>query len=645
VLSLSSGNKKEVDNKALLLHIEIRFLLGSPDDERESLYQGYIKPLISGLHEHRAVQASLHMSGTCIDWLEASHPEIITLITQLVSRKQVEILGGSYHGAALPLIPPPDRIAQLEGLTTRIRRAFGRRPRGAWIDAYAWESNLPSLLQSSGFDYCLLPESHYRLAGKKLDSVIVTEDQGRSIIVLPLHKEAMASALSLGDKEIGPYLASAYSNQRCLSLPLDVSRISQHLTVSRFPSWLEAFYAFAHPIAAQGQVLIPSRYIKQLKSLETGYIGSICDDEIALKFLTKAEKDKYFDTKRRLGKEMDALGVALPSVQRACARYGEARLLRSRMLYTHAQINQFRGDKARKRAARELLWQAQASELYWPELGHGLDSPKARSEAYKSLIEAEGMIRSKSVSSQLLGLDFDSDGHREYVFQGPEYSSFVHSRGAAIVEIDINKDARNILDCAFLEEGRLPRAFQDKVAISFGKGAKRETKTKDFSSTVFEWCLEDKSRAAIACKAETGFPPDLIRGGGLELRKEFSFQRKAIKVSYLFSNQSDQALDVVLESSLFVSLWDPRISIDGSSVDLTKERSTYESASAIELREGRRRIVLSIVVSQPLGIDITRVSRIEYGSLPAFEVELRFSMRFSISPLSIKPLSFDVTIG
>ena len=243
------------------------------------------------------------------------------------------------------------------------------------------------------------------------------------------------------------------------------------------------------------------------------------------------------------------------------------------------------------------------------------------------------------------GIDFDSDGHREYVYQGSDYSSFVHAHGGSIVELDINRDARNILDCASLVEERPPRAFQDKVSISFGKIGKRETRIKDFSSTYFEWCHEDKAKAAIACKAETGFPPDLIRGGGLELRKEYSFQRKTIKVSYIFSNQSDQTLDAILESSLSFGLYDPKISVNGFSADFANDRLSYGSASIVEIKEGRRKSILSIGVSQPLEIDIVRLSKRDLGSITPIEMELIFKMVFSMEPLSIKPLTFDLIIG
>jgi len=187
-----------------------------------------------GDDRHPDVAAVLHYSGTVLHWLESRHPEFLILLEEMVLRKQIELLGGGFFGPLMPLIPGPDRLGQVELLTTFIRRSFGKRPRGCWLPDYAWEPSLASSLQSCGFDYSFLPERYFRIAGissEDLGSPIMTEDQGRSLLIFPVFdalesysepmpiEDALAHMVSRIGEQRRPFVARPFSEGRCERRP------------------------------------------------------------------------------------------------------------------------------------------------------------------------------------------------------------------------------------------------------------------------------------------------------------------------------------------------------------------------------------------------------------------------------------------
>ena len=163
--------------------------LGLQEHLYEEAYQKAYKPFVTAVYNFPELALSLHYSGPLLSWLEKRHPEFITVLREMVDRKQVEVLGGSYFEPTLPLIPSSDRVGQIEMMTTYLRKTFGRRSRGFWISGNIWENQLAYTLKSCGMEYLFLDERIFRDAGvreKRLFDAVLTEDQGKTLQVLPL---------------------------------------------------------------------------------------------------------------------------------------------------------------------------------------------------------------------------------------------------------------------------------------------------------------------------------------------------------------------------------------------------------------------------------------------------------------------------
>jgi hypothetical protein len=117
------------------------------------------------------------------------------------------------------------------------------------------------------------------------------------------------------------------------------------------------------------------------------------------------------------------------------------------MLYTHILINQLRGDKYRKRSAREEMWKAQGCDGFWHTGDGGIYSNALRKSVYGALIGAEKITRERGVFiPSIVAFDFDLDGEREYLFQGTEINCYVDTQGACVFELDYLPKTWNYLD-------------------------------------------------------------------------------------------------------------------------------------------------------------------------------------------------------
>jgi hypothetical protein len=128
-------------------------------------------------------------------------------------------------------------------------------------------------------------------------------------------------------------------------------------------------------------------------------------------------------------------------------KYPEANNVYSKMIYTGVLINQLRGDKSRKRTAREELWKAQGADVFCRAGNGGLYSGSLRKAVYRALIGAERITRERgNFIPALSAFDFDLDGEKELLFQSKNLNGYVKARGAVLFELDYLPKTWNYLD-------------------------------------------------------------------------------------------------------------------------------------------------------------------------------------------------------
>ena len=521
---------------------------GAEESFFEETYQICWRPFLSSLYRFPEVVAALHYSGSVLRWLEARHPEFLMLLEEMAARKQIELLGGGFFAPLLPLVAGPDRLGQIELLTTYIRKAFGRRPRGSWIQEYAWEPGLASALQTCGFDYTFLPERHFRLAGAGLGLPSVTEDQGRSVTVFPVF-DALESFESL----LPPDQAIERVREREGELPLVTvfypDRAARGLWEAsglESPDVLyERSFAALQREGLPYETTTPGRFLKTSRRLARAYFPG-CASELLMRRSLPDLAAACAGEARGLEPSSDS-----GSPRRLLLRYEESMDLYAKMQYVRLLVGQLRGDKSRKKTAQEELWKGQCGEAYWYGPSGGLLRLPVRASAYAALIEAEKTTRQRgSFAPGVIFADIDFDGEKEILYQGGDYNAYVHLRGGLLFELDSLKTRRNYANvladggC----DGKPPRArrcFHDRVCAQGGF----EGQAGGFLDAHYSLAGSEKPAhlAVLVCEGKA------LLGGrerSLVVRKAFAFKKGALSLEYEISNPEAEPLAIRFATEL-----------------------------------------------------------------------------------------------
>jgi 4-alpha-glucanotransferase len=509
---------------------------GTEESAFEETYQSCWRPYLSVLYRFPGISAMLHYSGTVLRWLESRHPEFIMLLEEMVLRKQIELLGGGYFGPLMPLIPAPDRLGQVELLTTLLRKSFGKRPRGCWLPYYAWEPSLASSLQSCGFDYCFLPERQFLIAGVppgELGSPVITEDQGRSLIVFPVFDalEGVESPLSIVDTLAS--LSSRLGEQRLYTLLFPGELAKELWTASGLESpdlLFERSFAALQREGLQFETTTPSRYLKSVREFGRAYFPG-CASALLMARSMPADATAA-----------DGLDCPSPdsgSPRRLLSRHEESLALYAKMHYVRILVGQLRGDKSRKKTAQEELYRGQCGGAYWPGPGGGLASLPVRAGAYAALIEAEKITRQRgSFSPGIISADIDFDGAKEIIYQGADINAYVQLRGACLAEFDSFKTRTNYVNVMGGRDGGPRRlCFRDRISEKGGFGADRA----GFADARYV-LVEAERPSSVASLFREGQAELGGKKRCLSLKKTFSFRKGGLSVDYEIGNKESLPL-------------------------------------------------------------------------------------------------------
>ncbi|MBN2875255.1 MAG: DUF1925 domain-containing protein, partial [Spirochaetales bacterium] len=322
---------------------------GIDDTEFETVYQTCYRPFLSALNRFPDIQATLHYSGSLLRRFEAKHPEYLMLLEEMSGRRQIELLGGGFYAPLMPLIPGSDRLGQIEMLTTYLRKSFGKRPRGCWLSEYAWEPWLASTLQTSGMDYTFLSSRQFRDAlGNDAEPLapVMTEDQGRCVVVLPVVDCTTCFASPVGLVEAVESSASA-SLSVVMAPGESIGALWEGSGLESPDLYMERTFAWFRRNALESETTTPSRYLKSRRVTSKLYFPG-------------SSTVRFMDASAVVGTR-----PACGSLRRSILRYASTASLYSKMYYVHLLIGQLRGDKSRKKTAVEDLWRGQCGNAYW----------------------------------------------------------------------------------------------------------------------------------------------------------------------------------------------------------------------------------------------------------------------------------------
>lgn len=433
-----------------------------------SEYNSFYRPFFQILYGYPTIPVALYFSGLWYEWFAEEHPEVLTLISEMMKRnRQVEILGGAYYEPYLPLIQTNDRIGQIDALTTAIRLRFMKRPKGCRIDSSSWDNSLISCLKSCGMEYVFLDKSNmfFPVGYRGPDyHVSMTEDQGKIITIFPLADKLLEKGRLLAPEEFIQRILQIKGKDPVVSLFFDFKN-NQSLDLV----WLDEFFKLITSNKAI-ELISPSQYIKGEPEIAREYFQN---RHIFKKMLLKS-------------KEMDNLYA--------------------KMIYVQTLANSIRGDKYKKKSALEELWKGQG---YFSAF-----TCSASRKAYSCFITSEKLSRSQdSFISSLVKTDFKLRGYKQYLYQGDTCNAYIQREGGLIFEFDNIPTAWNYV--SFCPDNPYPGLFRDSMYDPAQFRGDVETIDKagyeDFSSIVYDVDDYDRENKKLVLSFRHKTPAGSIR--------------------------------------------------------------------------------------------------------------------------------------
>ena len=514
----------------------------SHHDEFEKKYQEIYRNIVSFMFEQQKSRFSVSLPGALLSWIDREHPEFTQVLSKLTSRKQTELLGGGYYNPVFPLIFPQDRSGQIDLMTSELRRCVGKRPRGMTVFNSIWDNNLVPCIQSCGMEYVLL-DSSLIPKEKQFYLPLLVPEQGKSLNVISVSREFIPNML-IAPRE---YLRNLFDTVSYLTKDDDYNRRTDERVVvikideGQFKKlyetkWFEKLFASAEEYFSDSiKITLPIEYLHREQTRIPSYIPAGIQSDVA-----KWAKMPY--------ESVNIYHSSQPTIFDFLLTYKQNKALYNRMLYISLLINQCKGDKARKKIAREKLWIAQSGEGYVCDPDGVFANNAMRQHAYRNLTEAEKLVREAvkdGFKETVSNYDYNGDGFNEYICAMKQYNACVSLKGGQLTELDIIHNTGNYADS--------PRRIKqfDKFEDRYHRGLfvdhlfsvdefseyKKGNPTGSciFSQTVFSQLDFDSHRHEIKLFGSGTFSP--IQAA-VTLVKKYIANSNGFAVQYILRNES-----------------------------------------------------------------------------------------------------------
>ncbi len=435
------------------------------------VYDLAYEPMVAAVERHSDVRLSLHYSGPLLEWLRAERPEFIARLSALVTRNQVEIIGGGYYEPVLASLPERDRIGQARRMSEELEGLFGVRPVGAWLAERVWEPDLPTSLVASGYDWTILDDAHFRSAAipeEDLWGPYTTEDQGQLLRVFGTEQGLRYRIPFRTVPEVISYLQehATEDGDRVGMMGDDGEKFGawpttwEHCWGER--RWVDTFFEALEANADWLTTTTPTDWLADHAPIGRVYVPTGSYAEMGEWALPSEESVAFATTLHAAVAEHrpEARWLRGAFWRNFQVRYREINDMHKQMLRTSEAVDAMTEGDERTRAL-DHLYQGQSNDTYWHGLFGGIYISHMRLATYEHLIAAEDLAETDAGRlHEAERRDLDLDGHDEVRLAGPgQVVSIDMAEGAGIGGWDIRPVRHNV--CAVMR--RRPEAYHKKL--------------------------------------------------------------------------------------------------------------------------------------------------------------------------------------
>ncbi|PHS15816.1 MAG: alpha-amylase [Blastopirellula sp.] len=454
--------------------------IGNFDGVFEQAYQDSYLPFLDVYDNYPEIKIGLHTSGPLMEWLDQHHPEYLDRLSAHVAAGRIEIIGGVFHEAILPMIPSRDRIGQIRTYTEWLQNRLGAEIQGMWVPERVWEQQLTADIADAGIRYTLLDDFHFKNAGLPQDSLYghyVTEEDGKILSVFPGSEklrylipfgaphETIDYLRDIADKHPNSVVVFGDDGEKFGTWPDTKAHVYDDGWLAQFFDALQANQDWLHTTTLaeaidnttpQGKIYIPEGSYREM----TEWVMPV------------EQQNEYEDLNHELKND-----AHWPRIKRFVrggywrnfkARYPETDEMYSRMMSVSTRLLAAEQlgtcDAGLIEAARRELYRGQCNCSYWHGAFGGVYLPHLRNAIYNHLIAADNILdqaEHKPASFiEATVADFNFDARQEIKLVDDKLIAlFAPAVGGQMYELDVRSICHNLL--ATLT--RRPEAYHRKV--------------------------------------------------------------------------------------------------------------------------------------------------------------------------------------
>ncbi|MHA1441576.1 MAG: hypothetical protein ACTSPK_06925, partial [Candidatus Heimdallarchaeota archaeon] len=143
----------------MTLYVSFVFHIYQPPTQKPKILKQIIKesyqPLLTLLQNNPDAQLTFNINGSLTELFMLYEEEtILTLLTDLVSKEQIDLIGSSCYHAILPLIPGEEILRQIELNEDMHRKVLGDKfqPKGFWLPEMAYDYRVIESLTTRNYE-------------------------------------------------------------------------------------------------------------------------------------------------------------------------------------------------------------------------------------------------------------------------------------------------------------------------------------------------------------------------------------------------------------------------------------------------------------------------------------------------------------
>ncbi|MCD6311682.1 MAG: DUF1926 domain-containing protein, partial [Elusimicrobia bacterium] len=450
-----------MNNSLVAFGVHCHQPVGNHHEVMEDCYKKSYKPFFKELSQFPEIIMNVHVSGSLMEWLCKHHPGFIELIGGMIKKGQIELMGGPFYEAILPLITESDIGEQIIQYSGYLRKLFGVAPRGMWLPERVWEPYLVKPIAMAGMEYTLLDDTHFHAAGwmdDKLHGYYTSEHEGFKLNIFPILESLRYRMPYAAPDEVISFIKKI-GNEAGGGVKImmdDVEKFGvwhgsyEHVYVNK---WLRNFFKALVKAQGDGDFSTTgfSRYMDSYPSDGLIYLPCSSYSEMGRWSMPYDTGLKYSPVLNKVkaapaNKREDWMGFIRGGFFRnMLVKYPESNMMHKKMLYLSRAIGFYRDYPEFKKMQRHLF-RAQCNCAYWHGIFGGIYMRHLRSAIFHELLQCQKILH--RISGGGIKINNSGAGYSGYseiqVCNGRYCLRILPELGAAVSELSQYKSCHNM---------------------------------------------------------------------------------------------------------------------------------------------------------------------------------------------------------